>query len=94
MIVSVRLPASLPVPSSLRSSAERPSRESLPTIRYVVPGWSSGRSPLGSQATLSTLVHAKIGTATRKTTHSSSSESRVRSRKRGRGIRRSQPRER
>ena len=65
MIVSVRCPAALPVPSSLRSSSERSPRESLPTIRYVVPGWSAGRSPSGANSTLSTFCHAKNGTAIR-----------------------------
>ena len=83
MIVSVRWPWALPVPSALRSSALRPARESLPTRRYVVPGWPSGRAPSGSKATLSTLVHAKTGTATRKTTQSSSTTSSQRSRSAG-----------
>ena len=65
MIVSVRWPAALPVLSSLRSSLLSPARESLPTSRYVVPGWSPGRSPSGSQSTLSTWFHATTGTITR-----------------------------
>ena len=64
MIVSVRLPPALPVLSSLRSSLVRPARESLPTRRYVVPGWSGGRSPSGSNSTFSMFVQDRIGTAT------------------------------
>ncbi len=73
MIVSVRWPLAPPVPSFLRSSADRSLRESLPTTRYVVPGWSSGRSPPGNASTLETCWNAKIGTATRNSTQSSSS---------------------
>ena len=47
MIVSVRPPAALPVLSALRSSLVRPARESLPTMRYVVPGWPDGSVALG-----------------------------------------------
>ena len=65
MIVSVRPPPALPVLSSLRSSLLRPARESLPTRRYVVPGWSSGRAPSGSQSTFSTSRQAITGTITR-----------------------------
>ena len=52
MIVSVRWPDALPVPSFLRSSGLRPARESLPTMRYVVPGWSAGRRPAGLEVDL------------------------------------------
>ena len=76
MIVSVRWPAAPPVLSSLRSSAVRSARESLPTSKYVVPGWSPGRSPLGIASTLLTLFQAMSGTATRKTSHSSRSRTR------------------
>src|SRR4051794_31336305 len=33
-------------------------------MRYVVPGWSAGRVPDGSQATLSTPCHEEIPTQT------------------------------
>jgi len=84
MIVSVRLPEGLPVPSSLRSSALRSPRESEPTIRYVVPGWSSGRLASGNASTLSTLLQAQSGIAIRKTSHSASSAHSHFSRNRGR----------
>ena len=61
MIVSVRCPDALPVPSSLRSSGDRPARESLPTMRYVVPGCSAGRSPLGSKPDSEIFVQAWKG---------------------------------
>ncbi len=63
MMVSVRWPPELPVPSRLRSSADSPSRESDPTSRKVVPGWSAGRSPPGSASTRAIWLQAKTGTA-------------------------------
>ena len=45
MIVSVRLPAVLPVPSFFFSALVSPSRESEPTSRNVVPGWLPGPVP-------------------------------------------------
>ena len=73
MIVSVRWPTSPPVPSRLRSSLESPLRLSEPTRRYVVPGCSSGRAPLGSMSTLSIWLHAHRGTAIRKTSQATRS---------------------
>jgi len=58
MIVSVRWPLAAPVPRSCCCACVRPSRLSEPTSRYVVPGPSAGRAPLGSASTLATLDHA------------------------------------
>ena len=63
MIVSVRCPAVLPVPSFFFSALVRPSRESEPTSRNVVPGWLPGRSPLGTSSTRSIRLQAYTGTA-------------------------------
>ncbi len=84
MIVSVRCPTSPPVPSSLRSSSVRSSRESLPTRRYVVPSCSGGRSPLGEASTLSTLLQAQSGTTIRNTSQARSTHLTHPRRKRGR----------
>ena len=65
MIVSVRRPSALPVPSLARSARLRPSRLSEPTRRYVVPGVSAGRSPDGIASTLSIRPHAYSGTQIR-----------------------------
>ena len=73
MIVSVRPPPASPVASSSRSSLDRSARESLPTRRYVVPGWSAGRSPPGSKATWSMPLNAWIGVAMTKSSQTSSS---------------------
>ena len=74
MIVSVRWPAAPPVLSSLRSAGVRPARESLPTSRYVVPGWSPGRSPEGmASLTLVTWFQATSGVIVRNTRYSSRS---------------------
>ena len=70
MIVSVRPPERWPALTTLRCSAVRSLARSLPTTRYVVPGCSSGRLPAGSASTFSTVVHAQIGIAIRKTSHS------------------------
>ncbi len=91
MIVSVRWPTSPPVPRSLRCSSVRSPRESLPTIRYVVPGCSAGRSPPGSASTLSTLPQAQNGTATRNTSHSRKTQRSSPRRSRGRNRPRERP---
>jgi hypothetical protein len=62
MIESVRWPLVLPVCSLARSAGVMPSRLSEPTSRYVVPGVSAGRSPVGIASTLSILPHAYSGT--------------------------------
>ncbi len=72
MMVSVRRPSALPVPSLRRCLAVRSSRLSLPTSRYVDPGCSAGRSPPGSASTFSILVQAHTGTASRNSTHNTS----------------------
>ena len=64
IIVSVRWPAALPVPSFFRSAFDRPSRESEPTSRYVVPGCAAGRWPDGVSSTRWTWLQACSGTAT------------------------------
>ena len=58
MMVSVRWPAVLPVPSFFFSALVRPSRESEPTSSTVVPGWLPGRSPLGTSSTRSIRLQA------------------------------------
>jgi hypothetical protein len=85
MIVSVRRPSPRPVPYSSCSLRVSPSRLSEPTSRYVVPGWSDGRSSPGSVRTLSTWDHAQKGTATRKTSHRTSTSFSQPSRGRRRG---------
>src|SRR4051812_29819693 len=71
MIVSVRWPTSPtpPVPRRLLSARDSPLRLSDPTRRYVEPGCSAGLAPPGSASTLSILLHAQSGTATRNTIH-------------------------
>jgi len=59
MIESVRAgPALPPVCSRARSARLRSSRASDPTIRYVVPEVSAGRSPVGIASILSIRLHA------------------------------------
>ena len=48
-------------------------------MRYVVPGWSSGRPPCGNASTLSTFDHAHSGIAIRNTSQSTSSSQTQRS---------------
>src|SRR5690242_10497528 len=72
-MVSVRWPWALPVPRSDFCSVLRPSRLSEPTSRYVVPGVSSGRVPLGSASTLSIFDQAQIGTRMRNSSQARSS---------------------
>ena len=64
----------LPVCSSMIESVRDPEvsslRASLPTRRYVVPGWSSGRLPSGVSSTFETLFQAISGVATRNSSHS------------------------
>ena len=74
MIVSVRWPAALPVPSSLRSSADQVAARVAADHEVRRAGLVVGPVAvvLGKASTLSTFDHAHSGTATRKTTHSSS----------------------
>lgn len=60
-IESVRAPpVSPPVPSRVRSSADSPARESLPTRRTLRPLPPWGRSPSGVASTRATSFHAEL----------------------------------
>ena len=80
MIVSVRWPPVLPVPSFCCSALDRPSRESEPTSRNVVPGWLAGRLPAGVSSTRWTWLQACSGTATSQVTDASTTAARRRRR--------------
>lgn len=69
IIVSVRCPATLPVPSFFCSAFDRPSRESLPTSRIAVPGCCAGRAPAGLASTFVVAFQAWIGTPMINATH-------------------------
>src|SRR6185436_3816612 len=84
MIVSVRRPSPLPTPYLSCCFRVSPSRESLPTRRYVVPDCAEGRSPLGVESTLSIFDQASSGTAIRNTSQSASTTLSHRSRGRRR----------